>query len=121
MVLRTARLAPIVLVALGCRDQATLPSEARQPASRALSAATLPAPWTQIVDGQTGPRSLYGCTCPVFWNGKVVVYAHSAVAPFLPVANPPEVDAIAGLFGAQGYAVAASSYSETGGAVKDGA
>ncbi len=57
---------------------------------------------------------------PAAWNGKLIVYAHSSVAPFLPVAIPSEVDAFASLLGAQGYAVAASSYSETGTAIEDG-
>ncbi len=41
----------VALVAVGCREQATLPSEVRQPAPRATSGATLPVPSAQIVDG----------------------------------------------------------------------
>jgi pimeloyl-ACP methyl ester carboxylesterase len=119
---RIARLASLVtVVAVGCREWAPLPSEARQPVSRAPSAAALPVPSAQIIDGRTGPGALYRLYMPAAWNGKLIVYAHGSVAPFLPVAIPPEVDAFASLFGAQGYAVAASSFSETGTAIKDGA
>ena len=109
------------LGAIGCSEQAPLPSEARPSAPRTSSAATLPVASAQIVDGQTGPGSLYRLYMPAAWNGKLIVYAHGSVAPFLPVAIPSEVDAFASVFGAQGYAVAASSFSETGTAVKDGA
>jgi pimeloyl-ACP methyl ester carboxylesterase len=118
---RIARFAFVVAIgAIGCSEQAPLPSEARLSAPRA-SSATLTTTSAQIVDGQTGPGSLYRLYMPAAWNGKLIVYAHGSVAPFLPVAIPSEVDAFAGIFGAQGYAVAASSFSETGTAVKDGA
>jgi pimeloyl-ACP methyl ester carboxylesterase len=120
----------VALGALGCGEQAPLPTAARPPAPRASNdalsdassdAATVPGPWAQIVNGETGPGSLYRLYMPAAWNGKLLVYAHGNVAPFLPVTIPSEVDAFASLVGAEGYAVAASSFSETGAALKDGA
>lgn len=79
--------------------------------------------WARIVTGETGPGSLYAIHIPRDWNGNLVVLAHG----FRDAALPVSVDAESYLqqtrdaLGAQGYAVAASSYSENGFAVKDGA
>lgn len=120
---RTALLAYVVAVVVtaGCReDQAPFPSEATRPVPRALD--VVPAGlWSGVIDGQTGPGSLYRLYMPTAWNGKLVVYAHGSVPPFQPVAIPAEAASVAALFGAQGFAVALSSYSLTGSAIKDGA
>jgi pimeloyl-ACP methyl ester carboxylesterase len=77
--------------------------------------------WSSVVDGETGPGSTYRLYMPANWNGELVVYAHGIVAPFAPVTQPAEGDAFAQIFGAQGFAVAMSSYTMNGLAVKDGA
>ena len=79
--------------------------------------------WARQITGQTGPGALYAFFVPGNWNGDVVYYAHGIVDAALPVSLPagdgfPDVrDAL----GALGYAVAYSSFSENGWAVKDGA
>jgi pimeloyl-ACP methyl ester carboxylesterase len=76
---------------------------------------------SEIIDGSVGPGALYRLSRPANWNGDLVVYSHGFVSPDQPVALPPEGDLFINLFGAQGYAVAFSSFSENGWVVKDGA
>jgi hypothetical protein len=75
----------------------------------------------EVVDGQFGPGALYRLVRPANWNGILVLYAHGAVPRSAPVALPPEADLIIGLLAPQGFAVALTSFSENGFAVKDGA
>jgi pimeloyl-ACP methyl ester carboxylesterase len=78
----------------------------------------------QHVEGQTGPGSLYALDLPVAWNGDLVVYAHGIVDPVQPVALPSTQDnfgVMRDALLARGFAVASSSYSENGLALKDGA
>jgi pimeloyl-ACP methyl ester carboxylesterase len=80
-------------------------------------------PWSRVVTGETGPGSLYAIHVPRSWNGNLVTIAHG----FRDVATPVDLRDQDGLYatrdalGAQGFAVAYSSYSENGFAVKDGA
>jgi pimeloyl-ACP methyl ester carboxylesterase len=57
---------------------------------------------------------------PTIWNGTLVVYAHGFVSPDQPIAIPPDANQVIALLTAQGFAVAVSSFSENGWAVKDG-
>jgi pimeloyl-ACP methyl ester carboxylesterase len=74
-----------------------------------------------IVDGRTGPGSVYRLYLPTNWNGRLVVYVHGFVASEAPVSLPDEADLIISLVGPQGFAVAFSSFSSNGWEVKDGA
>ena len=83
----------------------------------------------QVVDGRIGPGALYRIVVPrrphrphdAPWNGNLLLYAHGFVSALEPVALPPDGDLVASLFAPYGYAVAFSSFSENGWAVKDGA
>lgn len=75
----------------------------------------------EVIDGHIGPGSIYRIVRPTNWNGTLVVYAHGFVSPNQPVAIPPDALQVIALLTAQGVAVAASSYSENGWVVKDGA
>ena len=74
-----------------------------------------------VVNGTLGPGALYRLVRPTAWNGALVLYAHGFVSPDQPVAIPPDAERVIALFVPQGFAVAVSSFSETGWAVKDGA
>src|SRR5262245_34692803 len=74
-----------------------------------------------VVDGQFGPGALYRLVRPTPWNGTLVLYAHGYVSPDQPVALPTEADDVIAALTFQGFAVAYSSYSENGWAIKDGA
>lgn len=96
----------------------TDPAELRvAPPAEALSAV----PGVTEVVGETGPGSTYALLKPANWNGELVVYAHGYVQPFFPVGLTMEVAWLRDWMLGQGFAVAYSSYSETGYAVKDGA
>ena len=78
--------------------------------------------WSNTITGETKSGALYALHMPHRWNGSVVYYAHGIVPAAAPLALPtgdgfPDVrDAL----GRLGYAVAYSSFSENGWAVKDG-
>jgi hypothetical protein len=75
----------------------------------------------QVVDGRFGPGALYRLVRPDNWNGRLLIYAHGMVSITEPVALPPEANLFVGLVTAQNFAIAYSSFSENGWAVKDGA
>lgn len=80
----------------------------------------------EVLTGTTGEGALYELAVPADWNGELVVYAHGIVDPGLPVMLPSDTDqdaflALRGALLAGGYAVASTSFSENGYAIKDGA
>jgi pimeloyl-ACP methyl ester carboxylesterase len=79
-----------------------------------------PALADDIVDGTLGPGALYRLVRPTIWNGGLVVYAHGFVSPDETIAIPPDAELAITLLTSQGFAVAVSSFSENGWAVKDG-
>lgn len=118
----------IALAITGC-SEVPLTSPAPQastvavPALLQQSMSSSSSVWARQITGETKPGALYALFVPNGWNGDVVYYAHGVVDAALPVALPtgdgfPELrDAL----GALGFAVAYSSFSENGWAVKDGA
>ncbi len=118
------------LIALAaCNDGAVHPAgvdAAERPATAPALARSVESPgtgpWSRIVTGETGPGALYAIYVPHTWNGNAVSIAHG----FRDAASPIDLRDQDGLFatrdslGARGYAVAYSSYSENGFAVKDG-
>ena len=79
-----------------------------------------PAMADDIVDGRLGPGALYRLVRPTIWNGGLVVYAHGFVSPDQPIAIPTDAQLAITILTSQGFAVAVSSFSENGWAVKDG-
>ena len=81
--------------------------------------------WARIVEGETGPGSLYALYVPRSWNGEIVYYAHGIrpPVPYAPIslADQDNFFAVRDALGGLGYAFAYSSFSENGLAVKDGA
>src|SRR5215203_2849719 len=76
----------------------------------------------QHVEEQTGPGSLYALDVPAAWNGDLVVYAHGILDPVLRVVLPSSQDdfvTVRAALMARGFAVASSSYSANGFALKD--
>ena len=75
----------------------------------------------QTFEGQTGDGALYAVSVPENWNGRLVVYVHGIVDPGAPIAVPTAQDGFNLLrdgWLAAGYAIAASSFSENGYALK---
>jgi pimeloyl-ACP methyl ester carboxylesterase len=84
---------------------------------------TAPAVAAQFIQGTTGQGALYEFAVPYDWNGVLVVYAHGIINPFLPVALPTTTDKFDQVRDAlleNRIAVAYSSFSENGFALKDG-
>jgi pimeloyl-ACP methyl ester carboxylesterase len=74
----------------------------------------------QVVDGSTGPGSVYRLVRPANWNGMLVLYAHGYVSKEAPVAITPDAQLVISLLAPQGFAVAVSSFSENGWVLKEG-
>jgi pimeloyl-ACP methyl ester carboxylesterase len=80
-------------------------------------------PFARIVEGQIGPGALYALYIPRSWNGDAIYYVHGIRDASAPVdlGNQGNFFAIRDVLGAQGYAIAYSSWSANGLVVKDGA
>ena len=95
------------------------------PAALGKSTVTTPVtgPWARIVEGERGAREQYAIYVPREWNGDAVYYVHGFRDAGSPVdlRDQDSLYATRDRLGAQGYAVAYSSFSENGFAVKDGA
>jgi pimeloyl-ACP methyl ester carboxylesterase len=113
---------PFVLAA--CADNAPTSPPARIGATaRGASADVSPSSiWADQVEGTTGNGALYALFKPVNWNGDVIYYAHGIIDPALAVTLPTgdDAEAIRNSLGQLGFALAYSSFSETGYDFKDG-
>jgi predicted esterase len=107
------------------------PSAASPLASTGVVTEPASGPWARIVEGETGPGSLYAIYVPRQPNGDAVFYAHGirdAYTYLNGVGIPTQVHigdqdgffALRDILGSLGYTVAYSSFSENGFAVKDG-
>jgi pimeloyl-ACP methyl ester carboxylesterase len=77
---------------------------------------------SQLVQGTTPTGAMYAFAVPEDWNGDLIIYGHGVVDPAAPVALPTTQDGFTELKEAllqRGFAVAYSSYSENGYALKD--
>lgn len=92
----------------------------RGAASAAATAAfSDPAPGTPLhVEGRAGRSALYAFDKPAAWNGDLVVWVHGYAPPSSPVALP-DIAPLRAFFLSQGFAVAATSFSENGYAVAE--
>ena len=116
-----------LLTVAACTD-ATSVAPLSSPKALATKTAVEPTgPWAKIVEGSTGPGSLYGIYVPNNWNGDVIYFVHGIRPPTEPVSLPDDPTDWDGFilirdqFGAMGFAVAYSSFSENGLALKDAA
>jgi pimeloyl-ACP methyl ester carboxylesterase len=80
-----------------------------------------PALADEVVNGSTGPGSVYRLVRPSNWNGILLLYAHGYISKDEPVAITPDAQLVISLVAPQGFAVAVSSFSENGWVIKDGA
>jgi len=121
---------PMLLLALlallsgltaGCDAHPTEPADGGVSLTPSPSAASLTeVPGVTEVMGRTGPGSSYALLVPRDWNGELVVYAKGYVQPFLEPTLDMEIPGVRDWLLGQGFAVAWSSNSETGYAVRDG-
>ncbi|MFL5502156.1 MAG: hypothetical protein ACJ79Q_13050 [Gemmatimonadaceae bacterium] len=115
-------LAGTILAAVSCTDRSPL-APSIDPAV-ANSKVTTPGtgPWARVVEGETGPGSLYALYIPQNWNGDAIYYAHGIRPPSDPITlnDQDNFFQVRDQLGALGYAFAYSSFSENGLSVKDG-
>jgi pimeloyl-ACP methyl ester carboxylesterase len=119
-------LAGTLLAAISCTDRLSPvapPLDAGARSSKVTTPGT--GPWARVVEGKTGPGSLYALYIPADWNGEAIYYAHGIRPPLDDITldgnNQDNFLAVRDALGALGYAFAYSSFSENGLAVKDGA
>jgi len=127
----------IAMAAFGCSDRAPVAPEQTRSSSASIAQAgdgggsqgpVAPAPNRSTdgpiqIEGETGPGALYRLSVPESWNGDLILYAHGYIDPPLQVALPSidNIEELTRRFLDLGYAIAYSSYSENGYALKDGA
>jgi pimeloyl-ACP methyl ester carboxylesterase len=125
--MRVDRIAVVgsLLALAACTEQAPVAPLARPlPASLAVTTEVAPyGPWARIVEGETGPGSIYRIYVPADWNGDAMIYAHGIrdVESPIDLRDQDGSDAVRDQLGAAGFLVAYSSYSVNGFAIKDGA
>ena len=110
------------LAVLGC-DSSQTPDVAAPTAPPLLAATTegtTTSVWASEVQGVTESGALYALFLPHDWNGRLVIFIHGLVDPASAIALPT-LGAAADTLAAHGTALAYSSFSENGWAVKDGA
>jgi pimeloyl-ACP methyl ester carboxylesterase len=114
----------ISLAAISCTDRSSPVAPAFDAGAR-TSKVTTPGtgPWARVVEGETGPGSLYALYIPTEWNGDAIYYAHGIRPPLddITLNDQDNFFQVRDALGALGYAFAYSSFSENGLAVKDGA
>lgn len=123
-----ARLAATALgltLAAACSEQPPVAPTKNFSSGASRVAASASGIWSNQLSGVTADGAEYGIFVPANWNGDVVFYAHGIIPPLAPVALPGPADwddagALRDALGAAGYAVAYSSFSENGYAIKDG-
>lgn len=108
----------VAVLAAGCDAGPTQPTQFDRHAPVAAALSGVPGV-TEVV-GETGPGSSYALFVPSNWNGELVVYAKGYVQPFLEPSLDIDAPGMRDWLLLEGFAVAHSSYSETGYAVKDG-
>ena len=117
-----AALALLLAVGAGCaKKSATAPTAADAPAARAAEATHHRRyDGKQVhLEGRSSSGALWEIDKPADWNGDLVLYLHGYSFPSDPVALPHN-EAIRDSLVARGFAVAASSYSSNGYAVREG-
>ncbi len=114
-----------ILAVGACTDKSPLGPSLGPSTSDARVSTPGTGPWARVVEGETGPGSLYALYIPQNWNGDAVYYAHGIRAPEpfagITLDDQDNFFEVRDALGALGYAFAYSSFSENGLAVKDGA
>ncbi|HET9634453.1 MAG TPA: hypothetical protein VFP26_00865 [Gemmatimonadaceae bacterium] len=114
-----------VLLVCACADHSPLGPSIESAALDARVTTPGTGPWARVVEGETGPGSLYALYIPSNWNGEAIYYAHGIRAPEpyagITLDDQDNFFEVRDALGRLGYAFAYSSFSENGLAVKDGA
>lgn len=113
-------LALLLVFAPGCSQELpTQPAVDSASADRAVEMRASRRKDAAEVIGRTQSGALFAMYRPDHWKGDLVLYAHGFTPPTDPIHFPP-IENLRDQLLAQGYAVAYSSFSENGLAVRDG-
>lgn len=117
--LHTFILVAAAVAAWGCADELPIGPQTSPSNSRSVIATENGVRWRE---GEIGPGARYSMFVPEAWNGQLVLYAHGYRDPGTPVdlRDQDNLVLLRQRLIAQGYALAYSSYSENGYAVRDG-
>ena len=69
-------LAGISLAAISCMDQTPVGPSLVLGVGTASVTTPGTGPWARVVNGETGPGSLYALYIPTNWNGDAIYFAH---------------------------------------------
>ena len=126
---RYTTLAGALLFLAACTDRTSSPTDPTSPVVRSeprglgfeVTSETSTDLWASIINGETGPGSLYALYMPRTWNGSVIYYAHGIRDVLQPVGlqNQDGFFTVRDQLGGLGFAVAYSSFSENGYAIED--
>ena len=122
---RFTALAGTMLFLAACTDRTSSPTDPTVSEPRGLglqvTSETSTDLWGSIINGETGPGSLYALYMPRTWNGSVIYYAHGIRDVLQPVGlqNQDGFFAMRDQLGTLGFAIAYSSFSENGYAIED--
>jgi pimeloyl-ACP methyl ester carboxylesterase len=117
--LHAALLVAVAAVAWGCGDNLPVGPTTSAAEARSVVSTENGVRWTE---GEIGPGARYSMFVPEAWNGQLILYSHGYRDPDSPVdlRDQDNLGLLRERMVAQGYAVAYSSYSENGYAVRDG-
>jgi pimeloyl-ACP methyl ester carboxylesterase len=115
-----------LVLAAACTDESPLGPPSYLRTSAAVVTSPTSGPWARIVEGETGPGSLYALYIPKDWETKgkgAIYFAHGIRPPLndITLGDQDNFFEVRDSLGGRGYAFAYSSFSENGLAVKDGA
>ncbi len=121
----TMKLMLALALLTACAEQppsAPLRPAAGPTAARTATSLGASAVWSNTITGETSSGALYALHMPHTWNGGVIYYAHGIKLPQAPIELPTGdgFPAVRDSLGRLGFAVAYSSFSENGWAVRDG-
>jgi hypothetical protein len=70
-----------ILALTACTDQSVVGPQLSPTVRNARVTTPGTGPWARVVEGETGPGSLYALYVPQKWNGEAIYYAHGIRAP----------------------------------------
>lgn len=112
----------IGLAALATLAACDTPVTSPAPLQSSAASRSITPTWAKEVTGVTGEGAQYAVFVPTNWNGDVAYWSHGIndVAEPVGISIKDHFEEFRDSLGVMGYAVATSSYSENGWAVKDG-
>src|SRR5262245_41409162 len=113
----------LILLLTGCDHRLPLSPQTSSSLLSTSAASVARTDWTggaAHVEGEVGPGALYRLDVPEHWNGDLVIYVHGYTEESGAPVALPAIDYLRGPLLARGFALATSSFSSNGYALKEG-